>query len=121
MLISHTLAQEVITINVQPGWKDGTRITYAGLGDELPGQPAQARCCKHPKMLLWPELPILAAVALPRSCSQPPCMQPPCGPTSCPGLHAPRHMHTVYIQAYVYCRHDLPVNTKPCRVQKPCR
>ena len=33
--------QDVITINVQPGWKDGTRITFAGKGDELPGQPAQ--------------------------------------------------------------------------------
>ena len=39
---SFTAAQEVITINVQPGWKDGTRITYAGAGDELPGQPPQA-------------------------------------------------------------------------------
>ena len=38
------VGQEVITINVQPGWKDGTRITYAGLGDELPGQPAQVGC-----------------------------------------------------------------------------
>ena len=37
-----TAVQEVITINVQPGWKDGTRITYAGAGDELPGQPPQA-------------------------------------------------------------------------------
>lgn len=35
--------QEIITINVQPGWKDGTRITFAGKGDELPGQPPQVR------------------------------------------------------------------------------
>ncbi|CAK0786642.1 hypothetical protein CVIRNUC_009856 [Coccomyxa viridis] len=33
--------EEVLTINVQPGWKDGTRITFAGKGDELPGQPPQ--------------------------------------------------------------------------------
>ena len=33
--------QEVLTINVQPGWKDGTRITFASKGDELPGQPPQ--------------------------------------------------------------------------------
>jgi len=33
--------QEIITINVQPGWKDGTRITFAGKGDEPPGQPPQ--------------------------------------------------------------------------------
>ena len=26
---------------MQPGWKDGTRITYAGAGDQLPGQPPQ--------------------------------------------------------------------------------
>lgn len=36
-----TVMQEVLTINVQPGWKDGTRITFAGKGDELPGQPPQ--------------------------------------------------------------------------------
>ncbi len=36
--------QEVLTINVQPGWKDGTRITFAGKGDELPGQPPQVGC-----------------------------------------------------------------------------
>lgn len=35
------IVQDVITINVQPGWKDGTRITFAGKGDEQPGQPAQ--------------------------------------------------------------------------------
>ena len=35
------VVQDVITINVQPGWKDGTRITFAGKGDELPGQPPQ--------------------------------------------------------------------------------
>ncbi len=35
--------QEVLTINVQPGWKDGTRITFAGKGDELPGQPPQVQ------------------------------------------------------------------------------
>ncbi|CAL8465417.1 g4953 [Coccomyxa elongata] len=33
--------EEIITINVSPGWKDGTRITFAGKGDELPGQPPQ--------------------------------------------------------------------------------
>ncbi|CAL5222041.1 g4336 [Coccomyxa viridis] len=33
--------EDVITINVQPGWKDGTRITFSGKGDELPGQPPQ--------------------------------------------------------------------------------
>ena len=41
MVAWHT--QDVITINVQPGWKDGTRITFAGKGDELPGQPPQVR------------------------------------------------------------------------------
>ena len=35
------MPQEVLTINVQPGWKDGTRITFAGKGDELPGQLPQ--------------------------------------------------------------------------------
>ena len=36
-------AQEVLEIPVKPGWKDGTRITYGGMGDELPGKPPQAR------------------------------------------------------------------------------
>ena len=35
--------QEVLEIPVKPGWKDGTRITYGGMGDELPGKPPQAR------------------------------------------------------------------------------
>jgi len=33
----------VLEIPVKPGWKDGTRITYGGMGDELPGKPPQAR------------------------------------------------------------------------------
>ena len=41
------VVQEVITINVQPGWKDGTRITFAGKGDELQGQPAQVPTPYH--------------------------------------------------------------------------
>ena len=32
--------QEVLEIDVKAGWKNGTRITYAGKGDEHPGQPA---------------------------------------------------------------------------------
>ncbi|KAL4424051.1 hypothetical protein ABPG75_001352 [Micractinium tetrahymenae] len=33
--------EETLEISVKPGWKEGTRITFAGKGDELPGQPAQ--------------------------------------------------------------------------------
>lgn len=33
--------QEVLEIQVKPGWKEGTRITFTGKGDELPGRPAQ--------------------------------------------------------------------------------
>ncbi|KAK9826370.1 hypothetical protein WJX81_003911 [Elliptochloris bilobata] len=33
--------EEVLEIPVKPGWKDGTRITYGGMGDELPGKPPQ--------------------------------------------------------------------------------
>jgi DnaJ homolog subfamily B member 4 len=33
--------QEVLTIDVKPGWKDGTKVTFAGKGNETqPGQPA---------------------------------------------------------------------------------
>lgn len=32
--------QEQVTVNITPGWKEGTRLTYQGLGDEEPGQPA---------------------------------------------------------------------------------
>lgn len=31
---------EVLTINVQPGWKEGTKITFEGKGDESPGRHA---------------------------------------------------------------------------------
>lgn len=29
--------EEVVTINVKPGWKKGTKITFEGLGNEIPG------------------------------------------------------------------------------------
>jgi len=31
-----TQSQKIITINITPGWKAGTKITYSGEGDELP-------------------------------------------------------------------------------------
>jgi DnaJ-class molecular chaperone len=31
----------VIELEIRPGWKDGTKITYEGEGDQLPGRPAQ--------------------------------------------------------------------------------
>lgn len=33
--------EEVLEIKVKAGWKEGTRITFEGKGDELPGQPPQ--------------------------------------------------------------------------------
>ena len=33
--------EEVLEIKVQPGWKPGTRVTFTGKGDHLPGRPAQ--------------------------------------------------------------------------------
>lgn len=33
--------EEVLEIPVKPGWREGTRVTFEGKGDELPGQPAQ--------------------------------------------------------------------------------
>lgn len=33
--------EETLEIPVKPGWKDGTRITFEGKGDELPGRPPQ--------------------------------------------------------------------------------
>ncbi|KAG2493632.1 hypothetical protein HYH03_008149 [Edaphochlamys debaryana] len=32
--------QEELQIDVRPGWKDGTKITFSGKGDEHPGRPA---------------------------------------------------------------------------------
>jgi DnaJ-class molecular chaperone len=32
--------QEQIVVNITPGWKEGTRLTYQGLGDEEVGHPA---------------------------------------------------------------------------------
>lgn len=33
--------QKILEISVKPGWKDGTKITFEGEGDALPGRPAQ--------------------------------------------------------------------------------
>lgn len=44
-------AQETIEIQVKAGWKEGTRITYPGKGDALPGRPAQV-CAKLSHLLL---------------------------------------------------------------------
>ncbi len=30
--------QEVVELDVRPGWKSGTRVTFEGKGDELPGR-----------------------------------------------------------------------------------
>ncbi|KAG2444501.1 hypothetical protein HXX76_001249 [Chlamydomonas incerta] len=32
--------QEEVAIDVRPGWKEGTKITFSGKGDERPGRPA---------------------------------------------------------------------------------
>eukprot|EP00127_Corallochytrium_limacisporum_P007087 Clim_evm6s242 gene=Clim_evmTU6s242 len=34
-------ADKIIEINVKPGWKAGTKITFPGVGDERPGAPPQ--------------------------------------------------------------------------------
>lgn len=36
------LSQEacILEVNIKPGWKQGTKLTYAGKGDEEPGRPA---------------------------------------------------------------------------------
>ena len=33
--------EETLEIHVKAGWKEGTKVTYAGRGDEVPGQPPQ--------------------------------------------------------------------------------
>lgn len=33
--------EEIVEIDVKPGWKDGTKVTFAGKGDEIRGRPAQ--------------------------------------------------------------------------------
>jgi hypothetical protein len=32
--------QDMLTIDVKPGWKSGTKVTFQGKGNEAPGQPA---------------------------------------------------------------------------------
>lgn len=34
-------AEKVLEVNVQPGWKQGTKLRFAGEGDERPGKAAQ--------------------------------------------------------------------------------
>lgn len=36
--------EEVLEVKVQPGWKPGTRITFQGKGDHLPGRSPQVFC-----------------------------------------------------------------------------
>jgi DnaJ family protein B protein 4 len=33
--------EETLEVDVKPGWREGTRITFEGKGDELPGRPPQ--------------------------------------------------------------------------------
>jgi len=33
--------EETLEVDVKPGWREGTRITFQGKGDELPGRPPQ--------------------------------------------------------------------------------
>lgn len=33
--------QKILEVNVRPGWKDGTKITFEGQGDVLPNRPPQ--------------------------------------------------------------------------------
>ena len=35
----YTEVPEVITLNIKPGWKEGTKVTYEGRGNESPGVP----------------------------------------------------------------------------------
>jgi DnaJ homolog subfamily B member 4 len=35
--------EEIVDIHVTPGWKDGTKVTFAGKGDELQGRPGQSQ------------------------------------------------------------------------------
>jgi hypothetical protein len=38
--------QEVLEVNIKPGWKPGTRLTFEGKGDEVrPGGWRAAACC----------------------------------------------------------------------------
>jgi len=48
--------EETLEIQVKPGWKEGTRITFEGKGDETPGRAAQdlvfvLRQIPHPRLI----------------------------------------------------------------------
>ena len=34
--------KEVLELDIKPGWKKGTRLTFAGKGSETPGRPGSA-------------------------------------------------------------------------------
>ena len=37
--LRNQICLQTLEIKVQPGWKDGTKITFPGKGDEVPGRP----------------------------------------------------------------------------------
>ena len=48
--------EEILEIPVKAGWKEGTRVTFEGKGDEVPGRPAQdlvfvVRELPHPRFV----------------------------------------------------------------------
>ena len=39
LIMRKWICLQTLEIKVQPGWKDGTKITFPGKGDEVPGRP----------------------------------------------------------------------------------
>lgn len=83
---------QTLEIRVQPGWKDGTKITFPGKGDEVPERPP-ADLVFVVKQLLHPlferkgnDLHLNATITLKQAIGGGCCLREPAVPTSMPCL-----------------------------------
>ena len=49
-MLNGTEEEKIVTVNIKPGWKAGTKVRYDGMGTELRNGPAADIVCEltHP-------------------------------------------------------------------------
>ena len=45
-MLNGTEEEKIVTVNIKPGWKAGTKVRYAGMGTELRNGPAADIVCE---------------------------------------------------------------------------